>query len=248
VPPRSRRSATPPGRSRLSVSPLLLPLDDGVVEPAEAAQGQVVAVGHALGQVDEQALDVVGHRGWSHLAGGGDGLDRLARGDHRQQVVVVRGQLVRALHRAHERADDRGVEHRAAGRHLPDGPGQLVALGDAVLQQVGVAGGALRQERDGVVRIVVLREDDHAGAGVALADLLAGVDALPLEVRRHPDVRDDDLRFVRLGPGHQRVVVLRRPDDREVRLRRQHGPHALADDHAVVGDQHADALVPHPLS
>ena len=69
------------------------------------------------------------------------------------------------------------IEHRPAGGHLADRPGQLVALGDAVLQQVGVAGGALRQQRDRVVGIVVLAEDHDAGAGMALADQLAGVDA-----------------------------------------------------------------------
>ena len=186
-------------------------------------------------------LVVVGHRGRRHPAGGGDGLDRLALRHHGQQGLVLRRQVAAGLDGPDERADDRRVQHRAAGRHLPDGLGQLVALGDAVLQQVGVAGRALGQQRDGVVGVVVLGEDHDAGARVALADLLAGVDALTLEVRGHPDVGHDHLRLVGLRTGDERVVVLRRGDDVEVGLGGQHGPHAFADDHAVVSDQDADA-------
>ena len=154
-------------------------------------------------------------------------------------------------HRVDQGADDRGVEHRAAGGHLADGPGELVALGDPVLQQVGVPGRALGQERDGVVGVVVLREDDDAGAGVALADLLAAVDALVLEVRRHADVGDDHLRGGRVGARDQPVVVLGDANDLQVGLALEHRPHALADDDAVVGEEHRDrGTSPHwrPLS
>ena len=92
--------------------------------------------------------------------------------------------------RLHERLDDLRVDHRPAGRDLAHGAGELVALGDAVLEQVGVAGGAVGEERDRVLGVVELREHDDPGAGVALADLLRRVDALLLEVRRHADVGD----------------------------------------------------------
>ena len=45
-------------------------------------------------------------------------------------------------------------------------------------KQVRVAGGALGEQRDGVLGVVVLAEDHDTGAGMTLADLLAGVDAL----------------------------------------------------------------------
>ena len=121
-----------------------------------------------------------------------------------------------APHGADQRADDHRVEHRAAGGDLADRPAELVALGDAVLEQVGVAGGALRQQRHGVVGVVVLAEDDDAGARMDLADLLDGVDALTLEVRRHPDVGHDDVGVQLGGAGDERVVVLGDADDLDV--------------------------------
>ena len=52
-----------------------------------------------------------------------------------QLAVVARPGATSASH-------DLGVEHRAAGRDLADGPGELVAVAHPVLEQVGVAGGA----------------------------------------------------------------------------------------------------------
>ena len=95
---------------------------------------------------------------------------------------------------------------------------ELVALGDAVLQQVGVAGRAVGEQRDRVLGVVVLREDDDAGAGVALAQLLGRVDALVLEARRHADVGDEHLGRGGFGAGDELVVVAGDADDLEVRL------------------------------
>ena len=125
---------------------------------------------------------------------------------------------------AHQRVDDLGVEHRAAGGHRADGLDQLVALGHPVLQQVGVAGGALGQQRDGVLGVVVLGQDHDAGAGVALAHLLGRLDALVLEGGRHADVGDDDLGLGLGGAGDQLVVVGGDADDLEVGLRSRAGP------------------------
>ena len=57
----------------------------------------------------------------------------------------------------HERFDDLGVEHRAAGGDLADGAGELVAFGHPILEEVGVPRCAVGEERDGVLRVVVLR-------------------------------------------------------------------------------------------
>ena len=67
----------------------------------------------------------------------------------------------------HEGVDDGRVEQGAAGGHGADGVDELVALGQPVLQQVGVAGGALAEQGHGVLGVVVLGEDHDAGAGVA---------------------------------------------------------------------------------
>ena len=115
--------------------------------------------------------------------------------------------------------DDGRVERVTPGRHGPDGIDQLVALGDMVLQEVAVPGRALGQERDGVLGVVVLREHDHAGPGMALAHLLGRIDPLTVERGRHPDVGHQDL-----GRQHRRtldhlVVVGRHADDLEVACR-----------------------------
>ena len=116
-------------------------------------------------------------------------------------------------HRADQGVDDGRVEGVAPGGHGADRVDQLVALGDVVLQQVAVAGRALGQQRDGVLGIVVLREDDDAGPGMALAHLLGGVDPLPVEGRRHPDVGHQHLRCQRLGALDDLVVVGRHAHD-----------------------------------
>ena len=112
--------------------------------------------------------------------------------------------------------DDRGVEHRSTGGHFANRPGQLVALGDAILEQVGVTGGAFGQQGDRVVGVVVLAEDHDAGAGMALADQLAGLDALAVEVRWHADVADHHVRRGSLGAGDETIVVLGVTDDLEI--------------------------------
>ena len=145
--------------------------------------------------------------------------------------------------RVDHRVDDLGVEHRAAGRHRPHGPGQLVALGDPVLQQVRVAGRPLLEQRDRVLGVVELRQHDHAGPGVTLADLVGGVDALALERGGHPDVGDHHLGRRLAGAGHELVVVRRRPDDAQVVLEREQGLDAGPNDQVVVGQKDGDGQV-----
>ena len=50
----------------------------------------------------------------------------------------------------------------------PDGGGEVVDLGDPVLQQVADAVGALGQQLHRVLRLGVLRQHDHADARVRL--------------------------------------------------------------------------------
>ena len=126
-------------------------------------------------------LDRLRDRGGCGVLRGRDRLDRAAFGDLLQQPLLVGGEPADSGHGVHERLDDLGIEHRTAGRDLAHGARELVALGDAVLQQVGVPGGAVGEERDRVFGIVVLRQDDHTGSGMALAQLLGRVDALALE-------------------------------------------------------------------
>ena len=170
----------------------------------------------------------------------GDRLDGATAGDHLEQFVVVRAEPAGPSDRVDQGRHDHGIEHRTARRHLADRPGELVALGNAVLQQVCVARGTFGEQRHRVVGVVVLAEDDDAGAGVALADLLAGIDALGLEVRRHADVTHDDVGMGFARTGDERVVVLGDADHLDVGVALQHGTHAGTDDRAVVGEKDSD--------
>ena len=190
--------------------------------------------------MDEQPLHPVGDGRGRGVECDGDRLDGAPAGDHLEQFVVVGAEPAGPSDRVDQCRHDDGVEHRSAGGHLSDRPGELVALGDAVLQQVGVPGGTLGEQRHRVVGVVVLAEDDDAGAGVALADLLARVDALGLEVRRHADVAHDDVGMGLAGAGDERVVVLGDADHLDVGVALQHGAHAGADDRAVVGEKDGD--------
>ena len=162
-----------------------------------------------------------------------------------QELLVVGGEAGVVGDRRDERLDDLRVDHRPAGRDLADGPRELVALGHAVLEEVGVPGRALAEQRDRVVGVVVLREHHHPGARVALPQLLGRVDALLLEARRHPDVGDEHLGRQRLGAGEEAVVVVGGADHLEVGLEREDRPHAFPDDHVVVGEEHRDPTVSH---
>ena len=142
--------------------------------------------------------------------------------------------------RANERVDDGGVECVAAGRHGADRVDELIALGDMVLQQVAVAGRTLGEQRHRVLGVVVLGEDHDAGARMPLAHLLGRVDALPIEVRGHPDVGDQDLGVQRGGFLHDLVVVGGDPDDPEVLVPLDESPNTLANDEIVVGQDHRD--------
>ena len=162
-----------------------------------------------------------------------------------QELLVVGGEAGIVGDRSHQGVDDLRVDHRPAGRDLADGPRELVALGDAVLEEVGVPGCALAEQRDGVVGVVVLGEHHDSGARVALPQLLRRVDAFLLEARRHPDVGHEHLGRQRLGAREEAVVVVGGADHVEVGLERQDRPHAFPDDHVVVGQEHRDPTVSH---
>ena len=214
-------SARPPGSSRLRRLALLLAVDDRGVQHAQPLERARGTGARPLRELEEQRLDRVGDRGRGRAVGQRDGLDRATFGDLVEELLVRRGQAGVVGDRLHQGLDDLGVEDRAPRRHLAHGPGQLVALAHPVLQQVGVPGGAVPEEGDGVVRVVVLREHDDPGARVPLAQLLGRVDALPLEARGHADVGDEHLRGRRLRAREQAVVVVRGADHVEVRLERE---------------------------
>lgn len=177
------------------------------------------------------------------MLAGGDRLDGATRGDVGEQRLLVRAQLGVVGDGAHKRLHDRGVQHRAAGRDVSDGARQLVAFGHVVFQEVGVAGGAVSEERHGILRVVVLREDDYAGAGVSFAELLGRVDPLALKVGGHPDVGHEHMGGQGFGAGDELAVVAGGPDDREVGFESEQRPDAFAHDHVVVSQEDGDGTL-----
>ncbi len=162
-----------------------------------------------------------------------------------EELLFGGAQLAVAGHGPHEGLHDAGVQHGSTRRHPPHGARELVALRHPVLEQVGVAGRALAEQRHRVLGVVVLREHHDPGAGVPLAQLLGGVDALALERRRHADVGHQHLRRQARRLGDQLVVVASDPDDLEVRLEGEDRPHALPDDRVVVSEEHRDRAACH---
>jgi hypothetical protein len=154
------------------------------------------------------------------LARGSDGLDRSPLRHLTKQVLLIGVEFPLGAHRPHERLDYLRIDHRTAGGDLPDRAGQLVALRDPVLEQIRVTGSPFGEKRNGILRVVVLRENHNAGARMQPANLLGGLDAFTLEARGHADVGHDYLWSGRTGAGHERVVVGRDADDGEVGLDR----------------------------
>ena len=138
-----------------------------------------------------------------------------------------------------ELADDGRIERRAALGDAPDGRGELLHVGHAVLEQVADALGALREELHRVARLDVLGEDEHAGGRVPLADLLRRAQPFVGLGRRHPDVDDRDIGLVHRDVAQQVLGVSRLRDDVEAGVPEQ-ARDSLAQEHGVVGEHDAD--------
>ena len=141
-----------------------------------------------------------------------------------------------------ELRDDLGVERRAALAHAPHGVGELGDVRDAVLQQVADALGALGEQVERVLGLDVLREHEHAGAGMLLADLARGAQPLVGVRRRHADVDERDVRAVRAHLQHQLVGRPGLPDDVEPGLLEQ-SRDPLAEQNRIVGENDAHGPV-----
>ena len=76
--------------------------------------------------------------------------------------------------------------------------------------------------------------------GKRAAHLLGGLEALPLEGRRHPDIGHHHLGFRIHDPGDETVVVGSFPDDLQVGLGPQEGGHTRPHQEVVVRQEHAD--------
>jgi hypothetical protein len=205
---------------------LLFPVDDRLVQHPKPAQRALLARGDPGGQLDERCVHGGVDGGRRHALGCGNDLDRLALCDHAEQLLLGGQQAAGRDDRLDQRLDDRWVEGRAARGDAADGVGELAAFRDAVLEQVAVASRPLGEQRDRVLRVVVLGQHDDAGARVALADLLRRVDALTVERGWHPYIGDQHLGLGRCAAGDDLVVVGGQSDNAQVWARLDERAHA----------------------
>ena len=136
---------------------------------------------------------------------------------------------------ADELADDGRIERRATLGDPPHRGGELVDVGDAVLEQVADALGALGQKIHRVTRLHVLGEDEHACRLVLLTDLLGRPQTLVCLCRRHTDVDDRNVGLVHRDVAQQILGIAGLRDDVESGLQEQ-SRDSLAQKHRVVGE------------
>jgi hypothetical protein len=96
------------------------------------------------------------------------------------------------------------------------------------------------EQREGVVGVVVLAEDDDAHVGVGLAEAVGGADALVGAGGGHADVGEDDVGVVLVDGGVEGVEVGAGGDDAEVVLGFEEAADAFADEVVVFGEREAD--------
>jgi hypothetical protein len=122
---------------------------------------------------------------------------------------------------ADELRDDARVERGAAFRDAAHCRAEVVDVRNAVLEEVADALGALRQELHRVAGLDVLREDEHGGVGVLLADLLRRDEPLVGVRGRHADVDDRDVGVVGADLQQQLLGVAGLADDLEAAVLEQ---------------------------
>ena len=155
-------------------------------------------------KLPEDARHVLLDRAQRHHHLLGDRLVRAALRHQLEHLALARRQLrerIVAAPPADEPRDHLRVERGAAVRDPFHRGGELLHVGDAVLEQVADALGVSLEQLERVAGLDVLREHEHADSRVALADLLRGAEPLVGVGRRHPDVDDRDVRRSTTAPS-----------------------------------------------
>jgi hypothetical protein len=170
--------------------------------------------------------------------------DRLVRASLRHQLehlALARGELVEgivAALAADELAHHGGVERRAAVGDAAYRGAELLEVRDAVLQQVADTFRARLEQGHRVSGLDVLRQQQHADAGITLANLACGLKPFVGVCGRHPDVHDRHVRPVHRDVPEQVVGRSGLSDDLEAGLLEQ-ADDALPQQDRVVGDDDA---------
>lgn len=125
---------------------------------------------------------------------------------------------------------------------LVDGVDQVVRVAEAFLQQVGQSLGALAEQLECVLRVVVLREHHDPHGRVLFPQLVGEVDALAGVGRWHADVEEHHVRPVGRPGRAQLVGVTGRRGHRQAADVLEHRPSALPHEVVVVAHEHAQGV------
>ena len=117
---------------------------------------------------------------------------------------------------------------------------QVLAVAQAVLEQIRAPVGAAVQQREAVARIGVLADHDHADLRMGLAQAVGEHDALGIAGRRHPDVGDHDVGQLGLDRLGELAAVLAGRDQLDPRIGVEQVLERLAHEVVVVGHDHAE--------
>src|SRR4051794_29799388 len=211
------------------------------VEPEILEDGEdaaIVVLVRRQAELGEDGRDVLLHAALAELELVADRLVRAALGDQAQHLALARaerGQRSGLAAARQQPGDDLGVEGGAACRYAPQRVGELLAVADAVLEQVSEPLGALGQQPCRGSGLDVLGEDHDPDLRVAGADLVRRAQPLVGERRRHPDIDDRQVGLV-LVDLPQQLVGRRRLRGHVDSGAPQEGRDALAHQRAVVGD------------
>ena len=96
----------------------------------------------------------------------------------------------------------------------------------ALLQEVGAPVRSSVEEPQGVLRLGVLAQHDHADVRVEVAQRVGGLQPLVGSARRHADVRHDDVGPLALDGGQECIEIAARRDDLDVGLEVEQPPHS----------------------
>ena len=171
-----------------------------------------------------------------------DALVRVPLGQQAEHLALARGELGELgllAWAAEHPADDFGVEHGAAAGHTPERAGELVEVGDPVLEQVPDAACVVADQLERVGRLDVLAEQEHADVGVRLPDRHGRAQAVVGVRGRHADVDHGRVGAMRADLADEVVGVARLCDDVEA-VRLEHVDQPLEQQGVIVGDDHPE--------
>ena len=109
-------------------------------------------------------------------------------------------------------------------------------MSDAFLQQIGASGRAVLEQLERVVRAHVLADDEDPDLGMSLPQSRRRLDAFVRARRRHPDVRDHDVRPVPLDGIQERLEIGAVLQNLDFVLPLERAPDSLADEVGILRD------------